>query len=102
MEFYPRQKKSSVLNRVKGGNPSKILGQLIANGKVYPTNPSGVIFGKDAIIQTADFLASTHDIADNAFLLDKELLFKGDSKEAIINYGTIKTSNANVILIGRI
>ena len=102
VQFHQPQINSAVLNRVKGGNPSKILGQLIANGKVYLINPSGVIFGKDAIIQTADFLASTHDIADNAFLLDKELLFKGDSKEAIINYGTIKTSNGNVILIGRI
>ncbi len=102
VQFLQPSSTSSVLNRVKGNNPSHLLGQLSANGKIYLINPSGVIFGKDAMIQTADFICSTHDIHDIDFLLGQELLFKGDSSEAIINYGTIQALEGNVLLIGRV
>src|SRR3972149_496088 len=102
VQFQQPSSASAVLNRVKGGEASHILGQLLANGKVYLINPSGVIFGKDASIKTAEFLASTHDLSDSAFLLNADQLFKGDSKEAIINYGTIQALDGNITLIGRI
>ena len=102
LQFLQPSSKSAVLNRVKGGEISSLAGHLLANGKVYLINPSGVIIGKDACIQTADFLASTLDLTDEAFLLGQECLFQGDSKEAIINYGTIEASDGNITLIGRV
>lgn len=50
---------SSVLNRVTGSEISRLLGRLEANGKVYLLNPNGIVVGKDAVINTAAFFAST-------------------------------------------
>lgn len=38
---------SSVLvNRVTGSDPSQIFGRLDANGRVFLTNPRGIVFGR--------------------------------------------------------
>src|SRR5262245_19499722 len=56
---------STVLNRVLGDpNPSQIHGTLTANGRVLLINPNGVVIGNGAVINTAGFLATTHDIAN--------------------------------------
>ena len=52
---------SAVLNRVMGGNLSEIYGTLESNGKIYLINPSGVIVGPDAVINTGSFIGSTFD-----------------------------------------
>ncbi len=101
VQFIQPSSTSAVLNRVKGTDASQLLGQLTANGKVYLINPNGVIFGKDAVIRTADFLASTLDLSDVDFFSSSQV-FTGESREAIINYGTIEALEGNVILIGRI
>ena len=92
---------SAVLNKVVSNTPSNIMGSLLSNGKVYLINPSGIIIGKDASINTSSFIASTYDIMNEAFLKGDDLLFSGDSKEKIINLGTIKAFDGDVILIGR-
>jgi len=56
---------SVVLNRVTGGlGPSEILGTLTANGRVFLINRDGILFGPSAVVNTAGFLATTHDIAN--------------------------------------
>lgn len=39
---------STLLNRVLGNNPSQIFGSLSANGRVFLTNPSGILFAPGA------------------------------------------------------
>lgn len=57
------------LNRVTGGlGPSQIMGTLTANGRVFIINRDGVLFGSSAVINTAGFLASTHDIRNEDFM----------------------------------
>lgn len=92
---------SVVLNRVTGNIKSEILGSLLSNGKVYLINPSGIFIGPGAVISTNSFLASTYDILDKAFLSQEDLLFTGGSEEKLINLGTIKAWDGDVILIGR-
>lgn len=101
-KFSQLDKSSAILNRVTGGDPSKILGAIQSNGKVFLINPNGIIFGADSCINTSAFLASTHQISLEQFLNSKEFTFAGDSKEAIINYGTINASGGDVYLIGRV
>src|SRR6266542_1702632 len=60
---------SVVLNRVTGGlGPSEILGTLTANGRVFVINRDGILFGPGAVINTASFLATTHDIRNSDFM----------------------------------
>ncbi len=92
---------SSVLNRVSGKEVSKILGRLESNGKVYLLNPNGIIFGKDAYINTNSFIASTYDVLDSEFLKNGDLCFSGESNEKIINLGTIKSLDGDAILIAK-
>ena len=48
-----------VLNRVTGADPSSILGQLIANGRVFLINPNGVLFGANSKVDVAGLTATT-------------------------------------------
>src|SRR3972149_6853390 len=68
MRFTLPSAQAAVLNRVVSANPSHILGRLESNGSVYLVNPNGVLIGKEGVVQTAGFLASTLDIANRKFL----------------------------------
>ena len=58
---------SVALNRIGQSDPSRILGKLTANGQVYLINQNGFVFGKDSVINTNSFIASTHNITDDVF-----------------------------------
>lgn len=77
-----------VLNRVIGKDPSALYGLLEANGEIFLLNPQGVIVGRDAVINTAGFIASTLNIDNNAFLAGGRLDFYGDSIASIVFEGT--------------
>lgn len=90
------------LNRVTGGDPSLILGQLLANGQVFLINPNGVIFGKEARVNTAGLLATTLDIADPDFIAGKYNFAQDPSKDlaAVINKGHIVVAdNGYAVLV---
>jgi filamentous hemagglutinin family protein len=58
---------SIALNRIYQSSPSRIFGQVQANGEIYLVNPNGVIFGKTSTINAAGILASTLGISDSTF-----------------------------------
>ena len=58
MQFLQPGKDSAVLNRVLGGNPSRIFGEIRANGQVFVINPNGVLIGPGGVIQAAALSAS--------------------------------------------
>lgn len=77
-----------VLNRVIGADPSVLMGLLEANGEIYLLNPQGILVGKDALIQTAGFIASTLNIDNAVFLAGGKLEFLGSSIASIVFEGT--------------
>lgn len=89
---------AAMLARVTGGDPSKILGSLQADGKLFLINAKGVVIGRDATIDTAAFAASTLDLSDVGFLAGGALTFKGDSGAGIVNLGRITAHEGNVML----
>lgn len=95
-KFIQPSSSATVLNKVLGLNPSLINGMLKANGKVILINPQGVIVGKEGVIRTASFIASTLDQISTS---SEGIRFEGDSTAAIINYGTITTELGDVVLI---
>jgi len=62
---------SAVLNRVTGGDPSKILGALQSNGKLLLINPNGILFGPNARVDVNGLIASTLNISNEDFLAGK-------------------------------
>ncbi len=87
---------SAMLSRVVGGDPSQIMGLLEANGIFYLVNPSGVYFGKEAVVNVPELIVSTLNISDADFLAGKTK-FTGDSLAALVNEGTINAEMAALI-----
>src|SRR5438132_1659411 len=86
---------SVVLNRVTGGlGPSEILGTLTANGRVFLINRDGILFGPSAVVNTAGFLASTHDIRDADFMAGRyNFNIPGRPDASIVNQGRITATS---------
>ena len=82
------------LNRVIGVDPSIILGKLSANGQVFLTNPSGVVFGKNAKVDVHGLLATTLNITNEDFLKGDYQFSEGAYRPlaAIINTGVINAT----------
>lgn len=99
VRFIQPSSTSVVLNRVLGADPSSILGNLSANGKVFLVNPNGVLFGRGASVNVGGLVASTLNIADVDFMA-KKYLFSGDSKAQVLNQGSIHAPGGYVALLG--
>ncbi|MEE4299799.1 MAG: filamentous hemagglutinin N-terminal domain-containing protein, partial [Pseudomonadales bacterium] len=97
--FQQQAANSAVLNRVVGGELSEIMGQLVSNGQVFLINPNGVVFGQDVTIDTAGFVASTLDIANEDFLTGNYTFQDGGSAGRIVNEGYLATRGGNVFFV---
>jgi filamentous hemagglutinin family protein len=99
--FIQPKSNSTVLNRVQGGDPSAIMGQLNANGRVFLINPNGIIIGPSGSINTASFIASTLDIANDDFLNDRFQfnLKPGSENSSILNQGHISCPEGAIALL---
>ena len=76
-----------------GADPSVILGQLSANGQVFLSNPSGVVFGQGSRVDVHGLLATTLNITDadffdgnNSYLFSEGV---NPTLAAVINNGRI-------------
>src|SRR5262245_15434007 len=92
---------SVILNRVVGNNASEIYGRLSANGQVFLVNPSGVLFGRTAMVDVGALVASTLSIGNEDFLAGR-YRFTGNGKPGIVeNQGTLAArDNGFVALLG--
>src|SRR5262244_1810337 len=86
---------SVVLNRVTGGlGPSEILGTLTANGRVFVINRDGILFGPNAVVNTAGFLATTHDIKNSDFMAGRyNFNIPGRPDASIVSQGRITATS---------
>ncbi|CDG84201.1 YDG domain-containing protein [Janthinobacterium agaricidamnosum] len=99
--FIQQNANSAVLNRITGQDPSKILGALQSNGKVYLINPNGVLFGRDARVDVNGLVASSLGLSNQDFLAGKMNFSGAASAGAVSNQGTIHTgAGGKVALIG--
>jgi filamentous hemagglutinin family protein len=95
---------SAALNRVLGGNPSSIYGNLSANGTIYLVNPNGILVGPGGTINTGAFIASTFDIHPDQFMQAGKggaMNMVGSSMAPIVNQGSIKAEKGDVYLIAQ-
>ena len=97
--FIQPSSSSAVLNRVIGNDPSRILGNLNSNGRVFLINQNGILVGQGAHVNTNGFFGSTLNITDQDFLSGK-LKFNGGGQGDINNQGYIHAgADGNIVLI---
>ena len=90
VQFIQPNSDAIALNRVIGVDPSIILGKLSANGQVFLSNPSGVVFGAGAVVDVHGLLATTLNISDADFLKDNYLFSQDPARQvAVVNNGVI-------------
>lgn len=89
---------SVAVNRVTGGDASQILGTLSANGQVFLINPNGVMFGNNAVVNTAGLIATTLDLTQADFATG-HYTFSGTAG-SVSNAGKLNSPNGYVVLMG--
>ncbi|WP_341930738.1 filamentous hemagglutinin N-terminal domain-containing protein, partial [Methyloversatilis discipulorum] len=97
--FIQPHSTATVLNRVVGQDPSQILGNLIANGRVFLINPNGVLFGAGAKVDTAGLVASTLNISNEDFTAGRLKFNAEGAAGKLRNEGTLKTTGGPLLLI---
>ncbi|NOY67926.1 MAG: filamentous hemagglutinin N-terminal domain-containing protein, partial [Deltaproteobacteria bacterium] len=97
---YIQPSASSVfVQRVMGEDPSSILGQLSANGQVWIMNPSGVMIGSEARINTAGFMASSLVMGEDDFFAGRYDLSQEGEGGYVINKGDITVNNGGYAIL---
>jgi len=98
-QFIQQSAQSAVLNRVIGQDPSSILGSIQSNGRVFLVNPNGVVFGSDAVIDTAGLVVSSLAISNNDFV-NGRFNFQAQDGGEIVNNGYIRSGkNGEIVFI---
>lgn len=97
------------LNKIFQGAPSKIFGNLIANGNVFLVNTNGILFGSGSQVNLHGLIASSLDIKDEVFNLGitnainsttHEAAFDSTNsiEDAIVEFGDYKQVNAGIMV----
>jgi len=95
VQFIQANQQAIALNRITGGNPTSILGQLAANGRVFISNPNGVIFGQGSKVDVAGLMTTTLSINADDFMSGKNTLNQGitSSSSSVVNQGDIRIAD---------
>jgi filamentous hemagglutinin family protein len=98
VRFQQPNSGSMTLNRVNAADPSRIAGQVTANGGIVIVNPSGVIFAPGARVEAQSVIVSTADTANQRFMAGGRMVFDrpGRADARIVNEGTITARDAGI------
>ena len=101
VQFVQPGSSSVALNRVLGADPSSIMGNLSANGKVFLLNPNGILFGSGASVNVGGLVASTMSLTDANFMAGN-YAFTDAGIGTVVNQGTINAADGGyVALMGK-
>lgn len=101
VQFVQPSSTSVALNRVLGADPSNIMGNLSANGRVFLLNPNGVLFGSGAQVNVGGLVASTMSLSDARFM-SGDYSFTDAGNGSVVNQGNITASDGGyVALMGK-
>ncbi len=101
VDFLQPDRASVALNRVSGGNPSRIFGRLGANGQVYLINAAGVLFARGSQVDVGGLTASTLNIRNDDFLAGRLVFRRDGSTGSVVNQGSITAADGGqVVLLG--
>ncbi|RSZ59200.1 filamentous hemagglutinin N-terminal domain-containing protein [Massilia atriviolacea] len=87
------------LNRVVGGDPSRIYGKLSSNGQVFLLNQQGVLFGAGAQVNVGGLVASSLGLSDQDFLDRRYAFSAAGTPGAVRNDGSIRTAGGGYVAL---
>jgi len=88
------------LNRVTGGDPSHIFGQLTSNGRIFLVNPNGILFGPGSRVDVAGLLATTSNITNSDFMAGRfEFSAPLDTNAGVVNMGEITVDEGGLVAL---
>ncbi len=95
LQFLQPSEAARVLNRVLGVDPTKIEGNLLANGQVYILNASGIFFGGNAVVDVGRLVAGAGQISNADFVagVDRFTALAG----TVENRGTIHADGVSLV-----
>jgi filamentous hemagglutinin family protein len=96
VQFFQPNPMAMAINRIFGGEPSVIAGQIAANGRVVLINSSGILFSSTSRVDVGGLIASTLNFS-NGDLSGGSLLFEGNSAAAVINRGKINLQDGGAL-----
>jgi filamentous hemagglutinin family protein len=102
VNFVQPNASAVALNRVLSTDPSQIFGSLTSNGKVFLTNPSGVLFGANAKVDVGGMVATTLSISDADFLAGRtsgSYAFSGSGSGSVVNLGEINAASGGYVAL---
>ena len=91
---------SIALFRDVGGDPSKIFGNLTANGQLFISNQNGVLFGASARVDVGALFATSLSITDQDFMAGRYHWYNEGNAGSVVNQGQIVTANGYTALVG--
>ncbi len=97
--YYQQGPDAIFVQRVTGGQPSNILGELIANGKVWIMNASGVLIGAGATVNTAGFMATSLVMDEADFFAGRYVLRSTGRDGFVVNRGTIEAKDGGYAVL---
>ncbi|QDQ24985.1 filamentous hemagglutinin N-terminal domain-containing protein [Chitinimonas arctica] len=99
MRFLQPGSRSIILNRVTGNDPSSILGQLQANGRVFLVNPNGVYFGANARVDVGALLATSYAIRNEDFLAGRYRFLAAGQAGQVRNDGRLRAADGGFVAL---
>ena len=92
---------SVLFSRVTGGDPSLIFGQLQANGRVFLSNPRGILFGAGAQVDVGGLVATTLAVNTTALVNGNYQLSGANANTGTLQMdGSIRAPAGTVVLVG--
>lgn len=89
------------LQRVTGGEISRIDGTLSSNGQVWLSNPNGVIVGQGGAVNVGGLLATTGRVDVDRLMARGEAAISGATGAPISIEGLVRAGGGGVTLVGR-
>ena len=87
------------LNRVTGGNASRILGSLSSTGQIFLINPAGILFSKTSTLDVGGLVASTLNLSEENFLDGNYRFFNEGAARGISNQGSLSARDGGYIAL---
>ena len=95
VQFIQPSATARVLNRIDSTMPSKLDGALLANGIVYFSNPSGIIFGPNSVVNVGQIYAAAGTISNANFMANINQFTNNTG--AVINSGAINAQAVHLV-----